>query len=73
MDSNTAYGLKVRVHSPKAEVFYVVAKDVREVLGQVRVAEAARLRVDNHDGRVVTTSQPRQFVHGSILSGFGVS
>lgn len=41
MDMNTAFGLEVRRHCPKAHVgydlFHVIAKYGREVIGRVRV------------------------------------
>jgi hypothetical protein len=50
MDMNTAYDLEVRQHCPRARViydlFHVVAKYGREVIGRVRVDEANRLRHD---------------------------
>jgi transposase len=60
MDMNTAFDLEVRRHCPKARVvydlFHVVAKYAREVIGRVRVDAANRLRQDRPARRVVKQS-----------------
>ncbi len=57
MDMNTAYDLEVRRHCPNARVvydlFHVVAKYGREVVGRVRVDAANQLRHDKPARRVV--------------------
>ncbi|MEO6234433.1 MAG: ISL3 family transposase, partial [Thermomonas sp.] len=57
MDMNTAFDLEVRRHCPKARVvydlFHVVAKYGREVIGRVRVDAANALRHDKPARRVV--------------------
>ncbi|MDQ3160046.1 MAG: ISL3 family transposase, partial [Pseudomonadota bacterium] len=57
MDMNTAFDLEVRRHCPKARVvydlFHVVAKYGREVIGRVRVDAANTLRHDKPARRVV--------------------
>ena len=60
MDMNTAFDLEVRLHCPKARIvydlFHVVAKYGREVIGRVRVDAANRLRHDKPARRVVKHS-----------------
>lgn len=60
MDMNSAFDLEVRSHCPKARVvydlFHVVAKYAREVIGRVRVDAANRLRQDKPARRVVKQS-----------------
>ncbi len=57
MDMNTAFDLEVRTHCPNARVvydlFHVVAKYGREVIGRVRVDAANALRHDQPARRVV--------------------
>ena len=57
MDMNTAYDLEVRQHCPNARVvydlFHVIAKYGREVIGRVRVDAANRLRHDKPARKVV--------------------
>ena len=57
MDMNTAYDLEVRQHCPNARVvydlFHVIAKYGREVIGRVRVDAANQLRHDKPARRVV--------------------
>ena len=57
MDMNTAFDLEVRRHCPQARVvydlFHVVAKYGREVIGRVRVDAANQLRHDKPARRVV--------------------
>ena len=57
MDMNTAYDLEVRHHCPNARVvydlFHVIAKYGREVIGRVRVDAANQLRHDKPARRVV--------------------
>ena len=57
MDMNTAFDLEVRRHCPNARVvydlFHVVAKYGREVIGRVRVDAANALRHDKPARRVV--------------------
>lgn len=57
MDMNTAFDLEVRRHCPNARVvydlFHVVAKYGREVIGRVRVDAANQLRHDQPARRVV--------------------
>jgi transposase len=57
MDMNTSYDLEVRKFCPQARVVYdlyhVVAKYAREVIGRVRVDAANRLRHDKPARRVV--------------------
>lgn len=57
MDMNTAFDLEVRMHCPNARVvydlFHVVAKYGREVIGRVRVDAANALRHDKPARRVV--------------------
>lgn len=57
MDMNTAFDLEVRKHCPNARVvydlFHVVAKYGREVIGRVRVDAANQLRHDMPARRVV--------------------
>lgn len=61
MDMNTAYDSEVRMHCPQAEVaydlFHVVAKYGREVVDQIRVDEANRLRGDRAARKVVKSSR----------------
>ena len=51
MDMNTAFDLEVKQHCPQAEVvydlFHVVARYGREVVGQVRVEQANALKAIN--------------------------
>lgn len=60
MDMNTAFDLEVRQHCPGARIvydlFHVVAKYGREVIGRVRVDAANRLRQDKPARRVVKQS-----------------
>lgn len=60
MDMNSAFDLEVRLHCPKARIvydlFHVVAKYAREVIGRVRVDAANRLRHDKPARRVVKRS-----------------
>lgn len=60
MDMNTAYDLEVRQHCPNARVvydlFHVVAKYGREVIGRVRVDAANQLRHDKPARRMVKRS-----------------
>ena len=78
MDMNTAYDLEVRQHCPRARIiydlFHVVAKYGREVIGRVRVDAANQLRHDKPARRVVKQAhwlllrnparlQPGQQVH----------
>jgi transposase len=60
MDMNSAFDLEVRHHCPKARIvydlFHVVAKYGREVIGRVRVDAANRLRHDKPARRVVKQS-----------------
>lgn len=57
MDMNTAFDLEVRQHCPQARViydlFHVIAKYGREVIGRVRVDAANELRHDRPARRVV--------------------
>lgn len=57
MDMNTAFDLEVRRHCPNARVvydlFHVIAKYGREVIGRVRVDAANQLRHDKPARRVV--------------------
>ena len=57
MDMNTAYDLEVRQHCPNARVvydlFHVIAKYGREVIGRVRVDAANQLRHDKPARKVV--------------------
>lgn len=57
MDMNTAFDLEVRHHCPNARVvydlFHVIAKYGREVMGRVRVDAANQLRHDKPARRVV--------------------
>lgn len=57
MDMNTAFDLEVRQHCPNARVvydlFHVVAKYGREVIGRVRVDAANQLRHDKRARQVV--------------------
>ena len=57
MDMNTAFDLEVRRHCPNARVvydlFHVIAKYGREVIGRVRVDVANQLRHDKPARRVV--------------------
>lgn len=57
MDMNTAYDLEVRQHCPNARVvydlFHVIAKYGREVIGRVRVDAANQLRHDKPARRVI--------------------
>lgn len=60
MDMNTAFDLEVRLHCPRARIvydlFHVVAKYGREVIGRVRVDAANRLRHDKPARRVLKQS-----------------
>jgi transposase len=60
MDMNSAFDLEVRLHCPKARIvydlFHVVAKYAREVIGRVRVDAANKLREDKPARRVVKRS-----------------
>jgi transposase len=60
MDMNTAFDLEVRQHCPRARIvydlFHVVAKYGREVIGRVRVDAANQLRHDKPARRVVKQS-----------------
>ena len=57
MDMNTAYDLEVRQHCPNArmvyDLFHVIAKYGREVIGRVRVDAANQLRHDKPARKVV--------------------
>lgn len=57
MDMNTAFDLEVRHHCPRArmvyDLFHVIAKYGREVIGRVRVDAANQLRHDKPARRVV--------------------
>jgi transposase len=61
MDMNSAYELELRQYCPQAEIvydlFHVVAKYGREVIGRVRVDEANRLRADKQGRKMVKGSQ----------------
>lgn len=61
MDMNGAYAEEVLLHCPQAEIvydlFHVVAKYGREVIGRVRVDEANRLRHDKSARKVVKGSR----------------
>lgn len=60
MDMNTAYDLEVRQHCPNAQVvydlFHVISKYGREVIGRVRVDAANQLRHDKPARKVVKRS-----------------
>lgn len=57
MDMNGSYIEEVKAHCPQAEIvydlFHVVAKYGREVIGRVRVDEANRLRQDKKTRKVI--------------------
>lgn len=61
IDMNAAFELEVRAHCPQAvivyDLFHVVAKYAREVIDEVRVAEANRLRHDKPARRVVKSAR----------------
>jgi transposase len=60
MDMNASYELEVKLFCPQAEIvfdlFHVVAKYGREVIGRVRVDEANRLRADKQERKLVKSS-----------------
>lgn len=60
MDMNSSYELEVKKHCPQAEIvydlFHVVAKFGREVIGRVRVDEANRLWADKPERKLVKSS-----------------
>lgn len=61
MDMNTAFDLEVQQHCPQAQVvydlFHVVAKYGREVVGRVRVDQANALRDDKPARKLVKRSR----------------